>query len=213
MKKLTKAKYPEKTSINLAMREEDQGNIKLQIGVFVVFLIALAAFSKFAVADPISEASAVESNYRDVQQQIDDMNASLKDYDAVQEEYSHYSNGYMNEEELLVVDRITVLNLLESCVMARADIQSLEMTGNTVMVVLSETNLGTVSQVVSALQADDRTSFVTVSTASTNSSQSNSQLVTANIVIELNVAGVTDAGTADTGAADAAEETAGGDAS
>ena len=184
MKKITKAKYPEKTSINLVMREDDQGNNKLALIGFAIFLVALAIFVKFAVLNPMTKASAAEAKYNGIQNEIDTLNSSLEEYNDVSEKYSHYSNGYMNAEELLVTDRADALSLIDSCVLSRADVQSVNITGNTMTIVLSETDLSTVSAVVSALQADARTSYVTVSTAGSNSG-TNSQLVTADIIIEL----------------------------
>lgn len=189
MKKITKAKYPEKTSINLAMREDEQGDSKLYIALFALFLVALGFFVKFAVVNQMAKATAAEAAYTSTMSEIQALEDYTKDYAQVKEEYSHYSNGYLNEEESAQADRMQVLNLIESCVFTRADVQSFELTGNTVTVTISETQLTTVSAIVSALQADERTEYVTVYTAGTNNRETGSQLVTANIMIELRAGG------------------------
>lgn len=187
MNKLTKAKYPEKTSINLVMREEEAGNPKIQLTVFFVFLVFLAVFVKFGVIDQISRANEAESAYYAMQLQIDEYNRQTEDYDEVLKQYSHYSSGYLTEEEKLILDRMDVFQVLDKCVIPFVDVASVNMTGSNVNLTLAETTLQTVSTVVSELQSDEKVAFVTVSTASTNSSSENSsQMVTANMVIQLN---------------------------
>lgn len=189
MKKLTKTKYPDKTSINLVMKEKDHGNPILQIGVFVVFLAFLAVFVRFAVISKLEEAAAAQSAYMGMQSEIQELEERASGYDEVKKEYSHYSNAYLNEEELLETDRLEVLDLIETCVLPMADIQTISITGANVTLTISDTQLPIVSSIVTALQDDERTGYVTVSTAGNDDKEEKSQLVTANIVIELQTGG------------------------
>lgn len=190
MKKFTTAKYPEKTSINLAMRDENADNVKFSLGGFAIFMVVLALFTKFAVIDRLNEANAAEAAYMEVQSQIATLRETNEAYDQVKEEYSHYSNSFLNEEELAEADRIQVLDLLEKCVLPSADVQSLQVTGNAATLTINDTTLNTVSDIVKALESDSRTDYVTVSTAATsNQENAGNQFVTANIVINLKSTG------------------------
>ncbi len=183
MNKQTKSIYPHKTSINLVMKETEGTDTRLTVGLFAAFLLVLVVFTKFAVIDKLQEAYKAEAAYHDVENQIQQMKDYNGDYDKVREEYSHYSNGYLNDAEKAELDRMKVLDLVQTAIMEKASVQSLVISGNNVTLTLNETTLNTVSQIVTTLEADERTSYVTVSTAGTN--QADSSMVTANMVIQL----------------------------
>lgn len=183
MKKISPDAYPKKTSLNLAMKEQDGRDPKIQIGIFAGFLVFLAVFTKFAVIDKLSESFQAQSAYADLQNQIAQLKEYNSDYDSIREEYSHYSNGYLNDDEKALQDRMDVLALLEKDVMQQASVQSVSVSGNTVTLTINNITLDVVSQIVATLEADEKTSYVTVSTAGTN--ESSNSLVNANMVIEL----------------------------
>ena len=59
-KKNVKIKYPEKTYINL-VQSENKGNDRKAFAWFLVFLIVLAIFTKFAVLDQLDKISRAEA--------------------------------------------------------------------------------------------------------------------------------------------------------
>lgn len=187
MTKLTKAKYPEKTSINLVIREE-QGNPVLQIALFALFLVAVLLFAKFGVADRIAAASEAERIYSQELSQLNALKEYNTDYTEVRDEYSRYSNGYLNEEEKALLDRMEVLSLLEDEIMPYGDVQNINVTGAVLTVTISKVTLNTVSSIVESLQRNEQVAYVTVSTAATGENEDNQQ-VTANMVIQLQSGG------------------------
>lgn len=191
MKKITKDRYPEKTSINLVMKEQEQGNWKAQLAIFAVFLVLLGVFVRVEVVGRLNSVMEASAQYNDMQSQIAAFQQYNEDYEQVEEAYSHYSNNYLTEEEKALQDRLQIFEMLETYVMPHAQIQSIEISENTVTVIISKTNLNIVSSIVAMLEGDPRTSYVSVSTAQTGEDK-NGKTVTANLVIGLKAGGETD---------------------
>lgn len=183
-----KAGYPNKQYINILDGMKSDDNRTLEILIFIIFLIALAAFTKFGVIDKISEASAAEAAYNEVQRQITELKEQNADYDKVKKDYSHYGLGYLDDTEILLVDREDVLDLLDKYVLKNADIKTVNVTDNTVTLTVEKTRLNAISSIVKELEADPDVAFVTVNVAGTdrdvNTGSGNKQ-VTAIMYIEL----------------------------
>ena len=183
-----KAGYPNKQYINILDGMKSDENRTLEILFFIVFLIALAAFTKFGVIDKIAQMSAAEAAYNEVQRQITELKEQNADYDKVKKDYSHYGLGYLDDTEILLVDREDVLDLLDKYVLKSADIKTLNVTDNTVTLTVEKTRLNAISSIVKELEADPDVAFVTVNVAGTdrdvNTGSGNKQ-VTATMYIEL----------------------------
>ena len=183
-----KAGYPNKQYINILDGMKSDENRTLEILFFIVFLIALAAFTKFGVIDKIAQMSAAEAAYNDMQRQITELKEQNADYEEVKKDYSHYGMGYLDDSEILLVDREDVLDLLDKYVLKNADIKTLAVTDNTVTLTVEKTRLNAISSIVKELEADPDVAFVTVNVAGTdrdvNTGSGNKQ-VTATMYIEL----------------------------
>ena len=96
--------------------------------------------------------------------------------------------GYLDDSEILLVDREDVLDLLDKYVLKNADIKTLAVTDNTVTLTVEKTRLNAISSIVKELEADSDVAFVTVNVAGTdrdvNTGSGNKQ-VTATMYIEL----------------------------
>ena len=180
-KSIGKVRYPDKTSINLLMRDNSVRDPKFQIILFVIFAVVLALFVKFLVVDKLAEAYEAEKAYTQMQTQIDQLRASNEKYDQVREEYSHYGNGYLNDEEKIEQNRMAMMRAIQRNVISKSEIQSVEISGNVATLTIDNIRLKTVSDIVASLEDDDIVSFVTVSTAGTNTDSN--ALVTATVII------------------------------
>lgn len=180
-KSIGKVRYPDKTSINLLMRDNSVRDPKFQIILFVIFAVVLALFVKFLVVDKLAEAYDAEKAYTQMQTQIDQLRASNEKYDQVREEYSHYGNGYLNDEEKIEQNRMAMMRVIQRNVISKSEIQSVEISGNVATLTIDNIRLNTVSDIVASLEDDEIVSFVTVSTAGTNTDSN--ALVTATVII------------------------------
>ncbi|NLD20522.1 MAG: hypothetical protein GX663_09845 [Clostridiales bacterium] len=180
-KKSGNEKYPEKTTINLLVRETGFGDPKRRIAIMVVVVILAAVFLKFLVFDRIWAAYEAEREYTEIKQQIAELQIVNKDYEKIRQEYGHYGNGYMNGEESMEQDRAAMMSVINSEILSKADIQSIQISENLAIVTIDNIKLGTVSSIVAALESQKTVSFVNVSTAGTNSDSGSSVQATLNI--------------------------------
>lgn len=180
-KSIGKPKFPTKVKLNLAQEERSVKNPKAQIGIFVIFLLLLGVFVKFMVVDKLSEAASAQRAYQNMQNQIQLLKEQNNSNKEVREKYSHYGYGYLSDEEKIEQDRMEILDLIGSVAISRADIQKVEISANVATITIDKIQLKTVSAIVEDLEADERVSFVTVSTAGTDSG--NKADVSATIVI------------------------------
>ena len=185
-KKLGKEKYPEKTAINLIMKDKGLSDPKYQMIVFVIFLVILLAFIKFMVVDLIVDSLKAQSSYQNMKSTISELQQKNTDYEEVRAEYSHYGNGYLNDEERAERNRESMMNVIDSDVLSAANIQGIDISKNVAKVTVSGVSLNTVSSIVKSLENEGSVSFVTVATAGTTSSNSN---VTATLTVNFKSAG------------------------
>jgi len=175
--------YSTKTYINLVQDKTETDN-RRAILLFLLFLVCLGVFVKFAVIDQLAMINRAEAAYRTIESQVQAARQTNSEYADVKKEYDEVTAWYMTEEEKMEVDKSAVFRMLENDMMPYVGIQSVQIAGNTIVVQTDITNLQVVSRFLSALQNDSRNGFVTVTTASasTDSSVTNND-ITATVVI------------------------------
>lgn len=159
-----KAPYPTKTSINLVKSDTSQNNTLVTLLLFVLFLIVLAIFTKFAVIDPL--ASGVQSS-REVtaaRAELDALKVANADYAELSEQYSKYIVSGLSDEELNLVSREDVVDLITTKIINSTIVSSINVQGNIIEVTCVGLDLNGVSSIVENLKQDSRVSFVSVST-------------------------------------------------
>ena len=70
MIQLSKKKYPDKQTINLAIQNTSKLKNSIQIGCFLIFLLFLTMFVKIAVMNRIKAAIKAEQIYKATEEQI-----------------------------------------------------------------------------------------------------------------------------------------------
>lgn len=169
--------YPTKTSINLVDTEQTRGNLVVQLTLFVIALLLIGVFAKFAVIDPLASGVASSGTVAEAQARLDQLAAANADYAAVNEQYDRYVVPGLSEDEQDLVDRDTVLDLLQQKVMDVGYLDVLSVSGNTVTATCLGANLNEISALVENLENDARVSHVTVSTAQDQSDSGTSATI------------------------------------
>lgn len=185
MMQFLKPKYPDKQTINLALKETDAISVRNQIIAFGVFIICLGLFVKFAVIGRLEAVEQAKRTYLETQQHIQTLEERAKEYNEVKKLYGRLNDTFLSESEKKEIDRMEIINLIEACVIERADIERMSITGNEVTITIVDTTLGAVSEIVAALEKDDRTGYVTVFTAGTDSQKQQAGTVSADIMVQL----------------------------
>lgn len=186
-KQIGAPKYPEKTSLNLLMNDKSKMDAKSQIALFVVFLLLLGAFVKFAVVDRLAEAYEAQRAYENMQAQITELRQLNERSKEIREKYSHYGYGYLSEEETAQVDRMEMLTLIQRAVISKSEIQAVDITQNVATITIDKIRLSTASQIVENLESSEKVDYVTVATAGTRTDEHSN--VSATIMIYFKDAG------------------------
>ena len=146
-------KYPSKKTINLMYREHDTQDRVFTLVLFALFMIFLYFFSRYGVAAQLARADAAEANYSRMEQNLEKMKEANSQYASVRADYSHYGNGYLNDEELSRQDRVTMLNVIDERVHAAGGIQTIQIQDNIAVITVGVTEY--VSYVTAQTAATD----------------------------------------------------------
>lgn len=168
LKRSKKPVYPTKTTINLAVDDKNDANLVRNIALFVIALVLIALFAKFAVIDVMGAASAASGRVAAAQSQLSALEASNADYEELQQKYADFMVNSLSDEEKALADRGAILDLLRGTVANIAELQSVNVTGNTVMLQFANSSLQDVSRVVASLEGSDLVANVSMSTAKTD---------------------------------------------
>lgn len=161
-------KYPSKKTINLMYREHDTQDRVFTIVLFVLFMIFLYFFSCYGVAAQLARADAAEANYSRMEQNLEKMKEANSQYASVRADYSHYGNGYLNDEELSRQDRVTMLNVIDERVHAAGGIQTIQIQDNIAVITVGVTDAQRLPDIILSLEGSEYVSYVTAQTAATD---------------------------------------------
>lgn len=161
-------KYPSKKTINLMYREHDTQDRVFTLVLFVLFMIFLYFFSCYGVAAQLARADAAEANYTRMEQNLAKMKEANSQYASVRADYSHYGNGYLNDEELSRQDRVTMLNVIDERVHAAGGIQTIQIQDNIAVITVGVTDAQRLPDIILSLEGSEYVSYVTAQTAATD---------------------------------------------
>ncbi len=174
-------KYPVKTDINLAIREKKQNKLSTTIPTFIILVIAIAIFSKFAVINRLEQASEAENSATVAQQQLETLKEYTNNYPKVLEEYNALlaSKSSLN----VVATPMERLGLVERYLISASQVNSFDVVDDVITAQISGVTLNQISTIYANLMSDPLIENVQVYTASTN--DKNNSLTTATMTIQL----------------------------
>ena len=162
------SRYPSKKTINLMYREHDTQDRVFTLVLFALFMIFLYFFSRYGVAAQLTRADAAEANYTRMEQNLAKMKEANSQYASVRADYSHYGNGYLNDEELSRQDRVTMLNVIDERVHAAGGIQTIQIQGNIAVITVGVTDAQRLPDIILSLEGSEYVNYVTAQTAATD---------------------------------------------
>lgn len=174
-------KYPVKTDINLAIREKKQNKPSTTIPTFIILVIAIAIFSKFAVINRLEQASEAENSATVAQQQLETLKEYTNNYPKVLEEYNALlaSKSSIN----VIATPMERLGLVERYLISASQVNSFDVVDDVITAQISGVTLNQISTIYANLMSDPLIENVQVYTASTN--DKNNSLTTATMTIQL----------------------------
>ncbi len=162
------SKYPSKKTINLMYREHDTQDRIFTIVLFLLFMVFLYYFSLFGVAAQLSRADAAEAEYSRVEESLRKLQEENQSYANVRADYSHYGNGYLNDDERSRQDRVTMLNVIDARVHAAGGIQTVQIQNNVAVITVGVTDSQRLPDIILSLEESEYVNYVTAQTAATS---------------------------------------------
>ena len=172
-------KYPTKTTINMAAcgRTEAAGKT-IVIGIAAIAVLVLLV-AKFCVFDQYARLSKAETAYNSIYQENQELADRVSDYDEVMLEYRAYSMSFIsdeNDENFVGVDRKDVLDLVETVMMKRGQVVSVEIYDDTAKVSMKGMNLKEISAMIKSLKTSPVVSDAQLNIAQTDENREASVL-------------------------------------
>lgn len=164
-----------KSTMNLSLHQSSF-QPKRVIPVVLVIVIAALLFAKFGFMDPIAKKSAAYTDLAQKQDTLSKISAQLVDYDELAAQYGRYSYGWLTETEASLVDRMDLLEILETTISPVAVVKDFAINNNIVAVNLSGITLDETSVLVKELESDPRIESVTVYSAKADDSDMKAQV-------------------------------------
>lgn len=182
--------YPSKRDMNLAMREKPQTNRPLAVLLVIAFIGVFYLFAVRRVLDEVDSAAAAADN---AEAQLAAIQEQTAHYDDVLDEYQSYT--VVSNAMTGTVNALDCLNLIETQLVDKAQVESYSVADHLVSVQLSGVTLRDVSEIYASLTASPLVSNVQVYTASTQKDSTEQVTATMNIELAQTDTSVTDPGT------------------
>lgn len=171
-------KCPSKTGINMNQREKRTGQVlTLVIGLAVILLMA-GLVARFGVMEQYRRLSEAQSAYGEIHSQLAACQEKLTDYELVLTEYRSCSLDGMTEgeDQLITVSRQAVLDLVESIMMPRGKVISVNILDDTADVEMSDMSLDQISAMFAVMEAEPIVRSVELNMAATEENTASAQL-------------------------------------
>lgn len=185
--------YPSKRDMNLAMREKPQTNRSLAVLAVLLVIAFIGAFYLFAVRRVLNEVDSAATAADNAEAQLAAIQEQTAHYDDVLDEYQSYT--VVSNAMTGTVNPLDCLNLIETQLVDKAQVESYSVADHLVSVQLSGVTLRDVSEIYASLTASPLVSSVQVYTASTQKDSTEQVTATMNIELAQTDTSVTDPGT------------------
>lgn len=185
--------YPSKRDMNLAMREKPQTNRPLVVLAVLMVIAFIGVFYLFAVRRVLDEVDSAATAADNAEAQLAAIQEQTAHYDDVLDEYQSYT--VVSNAMTGTVNPLDCLNLIETQLVDKAQVESYSVADHLVSVQLSGVTLRDVSEIYASLTASPLVSNVQVYTASTQKDSTEQVTATMNIELAQTDISVTDPGT------------------
>ena len=177
-----KDEYPSKTYMNLAISDKKPFDVRAKVPLIVLLVVVVLLVLKFGIFDFYARVDAKQAELSSRQQVLNTLTADLANYDEVLEEYEGYESMSISSGGLQV-NALDALALVDRFVAPSARVASIALSGNTLVLNVTDISLDGVGKLVSTLYEQDMVANVSVSTAATQ--QTASEDVVAAVTITL----------------------------
>lgn len=149
----TNKNFLSKNTINLVMREDVQYNSKFLPLFVLIGIIAIAAFSKFGVADVLAKVSEAEAAKDVVLAELVATKEYTSNYDELYNEYLRYDSAAAIDDANATADCLDVIALIDAELAGTATVVSYQFSGYTIYVTLTDVELEVFDRITADVEA------------------------------------------------------------
>ena len=183
-KKGFRGRLPSKKSINLMVVDEKKISIpKAILGVLVIAALAVA-FAKFLVIDRLEAVDKAEAKANQLRETLKSTYAALENYEGVEDEFAHYTYKGMTAEELGLVDRTLILDLVRR-MLPPGRARNWTVSGNILTIEVTGSSLEQLNRLGQRIEKSSIVDNCTISTANMSDKNKKSDEVWARFIIYL----------------------------
>lgn len=180
LKKNKKTVYPTKRTMNLYFKT-DRTTAPATIALYSLFaLVVVFALSKVMIYDILQEAKQLENRISALETQAVSKLEQLKEYDTVLEKYVRATP---TEEQVSEVDRIKILDLIDTIIRPSAQVAKIDIADGKVLLTFYGVTLEQAGDLVARLDASKMVTNMSVDTAI--SKKDGRSLVETNVYFEV----------------------------
>ena len=152
---------PTKKTMNF-VHHQSSINLKKLIPALVIVLVVGALFAKYGILDQLDKKTAAYNELAQKQEQLAAVNSKLAGYEELEKQYGRYSYGWMNENEVNLVSRMDVLELVEEKIAPAAVIENMAVNNNVLTMNIHGLTLDQASAMVKSLEQSELVVSATV---------------------------------------------------
>lgn len=161
----SRGKLPTKRTINFAQVGLKKTNVKGAVAGVILILIAAGVFGKFAVADRLAAMTRADQETQRLQGLLEQQYARIASFEGLEEEYAHYTISGMTDEELSLVDRAKVIDMIEKETDITESSTSWSLTGNILTLTVTGNTLQDINMLARNLEKYDLVNTCSVTNA------------------------------------------------
>lgn len=164
-KKISRSRLPVKRTINFAAVSVKRIRWYVALPLILLILAGSAVFSRYAVINRFIEVDRASSEVAALRRELEASYRELTQYGEMDEQYAHYTYSDMTEEELTRIDRVMVVEMLESVLSGDVRADSWTLSGNTVTINVTAASLQGINRLAQSFQLKSLVEFCSVNTA------------------------------------------------
>lgn len=182
-------KVPTKRTINLATVGVKKVKVGMAIPGIIIIIIAAIALGKFGVADRLTAMSAAQGRASEIQGQVSEAYQRIEDFDDMKDQYAHYTYSGMTDEELSLVSRVEVVDMINRLVTSKYEETGWTLSGNQLTITVSGNTLEEINLLAREFEQEDLVSYCTVTTARMNESSRDlrDQVLSSDTIVMANI--------------------------
>ncbi len=171
--------------LNLANYDKKKLSLPKFILILVLILAAVVLFAKFLVIDRFVELDRTQAEASALQSQINANYAQIRELSGVTEEYAHYTYSGMTADELALVSRVDVMDMIGRVILPYASVSSWTLQGNTLVMSVYNTTLNRLNQIVSVVNQEPIVNYSFMQSAATVNSRD--EILSSEVAAQLTV--------------------------